>query len=71
MRPDKKMHKGRKMLGGAGRIDSGKPASYGFIGSAGDIIFRTEPDVKDNYRSLVVKAFEIVWALGGLWDGRV
>ncbi len=72
MRPVKKNAQEEKNAGGGPRtIDSDKPASYGFIGSAGDIIFSTEPDFKDNYRSFLVEAFGIVWALGGLWDGRV
>ncbi len=57
------------MLGaGSRRIALGKTASYGLFGSADDIIFRSEPGVIP--KSLVVETVGMVWALGGLWDGR-
>ncbi len=40
----------------------------GFIGSADDIIFRTEPGVP---RSSVGEIFGIAWVMCGLRDGRV
>ncbi len=43
----------------------------GFIGSADDIIFSTEPGVQNSSQVFVVETFADVWAWGKLLEGRV